>query len=131
MIYVPTLSNEPHRPQGYQAVVMKLLYHLGKLAGLVQRSYIPTGYSSLLFRFQGIRSRGVNSLQGLVDIRHLSNPLASVFPVTTNYCFSDVGFRNNINIFLQDGVVRPMHNPPLFSGLRTGWIYPDRVACKS
>ena len=98
---------------------MKLPYHVGKLAGLVQSSYISTGYSSLHFRFQGIHRRSVNSLQGLVNIRHLSSQLPCIIPVNTNDCSSDVGFRNN-NFFLRDGVVSPMPNPPLLPGPGTG-----------
>ena len=82
-------------PKEVKAIVLKLPYHLDKLASLIQSSYIPTGYFSFPFQFQRIHSRGVNSLQGLVDSRHLSSPLASVIPVTTNACFSDVGFRNS------------------------------------
>ena len=106
-------------PKDVKAIVLKLPYHLSELAGLIQSSYISTGYFSLLFRFQGIHSRGVNSLQGLVDSRHLSSRLASVIPVTTNACFSDVGFRNSI-FFLRDGVISPKPNPPLLPGLGTG-----------
>ena len=103
---------------------MKLPYHLGKLAGLVQSSYIPTGYFSLLFRFQGIHSRGVNSLQDLVDSFHLSSPLGSVIPVTTKDCFSEDGFRNSNFYYGMRGVVRPKPNRPLLPRLETGWIYP-------
>ena len=69
------------------------MFSVRTLSNEGQSSYIPKGYSSLLFRFQGIHS-GVTSPQGLADIRHLSSPLASIIPVTTNDCFSDVGFRN-------------------------------------
>ena len=30
-------------------------------------------------------------------------------------------------IFLRDGVVSPMPNPPLLPGLGTGWIYPGEL----
>ena len=110
MFSVPTLSNEAHvtDPKDVKAIVLKLSYQLGKLAGLVQSSYIPTVYSSLLFRFQGIHTRGVNSLQGLVDMRQLSSPLANIIPVTTNDCFSDVGFRNNKIVTGWGSSVRPI-----------------------
>ena len=89
-------------------------------------SYIPAGYFCPLFWFQGIHSRGVNSLQGLVDIHHLSSHLAGIIPVTINDCFFDIGLSNN-SCFLWDGGVSPMPTPPLLPRLGTGWIYPGRV----
>ena len=75
---------------------MKLPYHLGKLAGLVQSFYIPTGYSSLsVSRNRQLRCQ---LPVGVVDIRHLSSQLTCIISVTTNDCFSGVGFGNN-NVF--------------------------------
>ena len=82
---------------------MELLHHLGELAGLVQSSYTPAGYSRLSFRFQGIRCQGVSSLLGLAVNHRQSSCLASIILVATNVCYSGVGFRNKK--FLRDGVL--------------------------
>ena len=125
-----TLSNKPHRQEDVKAIVLKLPYHLDKLAGLIQSSYIPTGYFSLLFRFQGIHSRGVNSLQGLVDSRHLSSPLASVIPVTTNAC--SLTSVSVTVIFYGMGSLAPSPTLLFYPGLvpaehtHTGMDYPHR-----
>ena len=109
---------------------MKAPYQLGKLADLIQSSYI-LGYFSLLFRSQGIHSRGLNSLQSLVDSRHLSSPLASVIPVTTNACFSDVGFRKS-NFFYGMGSLAPISTLLFYPDLgpakytHIGMDYPHR-----
>ena len=122
MFSVPTLSNELHGPQGCQGRGFETPLPLGQAC----RSGTKFLHSNRLFYSSLSVSRNpqsvVNSLQGLVNIRHLSSHLASIIPVTTDDFFSDVGSRNN---FLRDGVVSPMPNPPLLPGLGTGWIYPD------
>lgn len=82
---------------------------------------LSLSYSHLLFWPQGIHCRGISSLLGFADIRHLSSYLAGIILVATNGCYPGVGFHNKE--FLQDGVVSPMLNPPLLSGLGSGWIY--------
>ena len=128
MFSVRTLSKNP---ADVEAVVLP--YHLVKIAGLVQSFYIPTGYFSPHFRFQAVHSWGVSSPQGLVDIRHLSIPLASIIFVITNDCFWDVGYRKNTFFFTGWGCWPQAQ----FSSFTRAWerldipildwIYPGRV----
>ena len=102
-------------PRMFEAIEMVLLHHLGELVGLVQSSYTPEGYSRLLFRFS--HCQAVSSLLGFAVMC-----LASIILVAINVCYSrsSIGFRNKK--FLLDGVVSPMHNPPLLPALRTGCV---------
>ena len=67
---------------------------------------------------------------GVTSIICLASHLASFIPITTNDCFSDIGFHNNI--FLWDGVVyQPHAQPSSFTWAwnqldkpKRGWIYP-------
>ena len=79
-------------------------------------------YFSLLFLFQGIHSRG--------DSRHLSGPLASVIPVTTNAC--SLTSVSVTVIFYGMGSLAPSPTLLFYPGLvpaehtHTGMDYPHR-----
>ena len=100
-------------PVQWSSQTLKLPYHLGKLVGLVQSSYIPTGYSRLLFR-----SRQLPAGFGWYP-SSVSSPSPPMIVSLTLVSIT-------IN-FSRGGIVSPMPSPPLLPRLGTGWIYQDRT----